>query len=146
MEVLVIEDNANKLKQIKEFFAEYYPDWSLTESHSFKDGLLKVYEAKWKLIILDMTLPTYEINYNENCDDILAVAGKNIMKRMINKKINIPVIIITQFEKFDNEKVTLESLNREFEEDFKAVWKGTVFYENDDWRALLRKLIDNQIN
>ena len=144
MEVLIIEDNANKLKQIKEFFYEYYPDWSLTESHSFKDGILKVYEQKWRLIILDMTLPTYELNYNENCEDLLAVAGKNIMKRMINKKIYIPVIIITQFEKFDNDRVTLESLNQEFERDFEGIWKGTVFYENDDWRISLKKLIEAQ--
>lgn len=143
MDILIVEDNANKLRQIKEFFNECYPDYSITESHSFRDGLLKVYQNKSKLIILDMTLPVYEITHTESNENMKAVAGKEIMKRMINQKIMIPVIIITQFEKFDDGKVTLESLNNEFAQQYSDIWKGTVFYENEDWRVLLKELIDS---
>lgn len=142
MSILIIEDNKNKLKQIKEFFSECYPEYSITESHSFRDGITKVYQNCWKLIVLDMTLPVYEITHTENGGDKKPVAGKDIMKRMLNKKIMTPVVIITQFEKFDDDKITLDSLNAEFERDYKEIWKGTIFYENDDWRTSLKELLD----
>lgn len=146
MNILIIEDNANKLKQIKNFFNNYYPECSITESRSFKDGVIKVYKNEWDLIILDMTLPTYDITLSDRGGDQKAVAGKEIMKRMLNRKIFTPVIIITQFETFDGDKISLSSLNAEFERDFSPVWKGTVFYENDDWRTKLKKLLEELDN
>ncbi len=101
-----------------------------------------MYQNCWKLIVLDMTLPVYEITHTENGGDKKPVAGKDIMKRMLNKKIMTPVVIITQFEKFDDDKITLDSLNAEFERDYKEIWKGTIFYENDDWRTSLKELLD----
>lgn len=143
MEILIIEDNFNKIKQIKDFFLDFYPEFSITESHSFKDGLIKVYMNRWKLIILDMTLPIYDITHTESGGDKRPVAGKDIMRRMLLQKIYIPVIVITQFETFDGDKISLNSLNEEFEKKYGAIWRGTVFYENDDWRISLKKLLDN---
>lgn len=132
MQILLIEDNSNKLKQIKTVLIEIYPQASIEEAYSFNSGVRKVYENKWNLIILDMSLPTYDITHTESGGDKKPVAGKNIMKRMLNRKIIVPVVIITQFETFDDDKISLDSLNAEFQEGFKDIWKGTIFYGNDD--------------
>ena len=102
----------------------------------------KVYENKWNLIILDMSLPTYDITHTESGGDKKPVAGKNIMKRMLNRKIIVPVVIITQFETFDDDRISLNSLNAEFKDGFKEIWKGTVFYGNDDWSIDLKEILD----
>ena len=142
MQILLIEDNSNKLKQIKTVLIEIYPQASIEEAYSFNSGVRKVYENKWNLIILDMSLPTYDITHTESGGDKKPVAGKNIMKRMLNRKIIVPVVIITQFESFDDDKISLDSLNAEFQEGFKDIWKGTIFYGNDDWSMELKDILE----
>ena len=142
MQILLIEDNSNKLKQIKRVLTETYPESNIEEAYSFNSGVRKVYENKWNLIILDMSLPTYDITHTESGGDKKPVAGKNIMKRMLNRKIIVPVVIITQFETFDDDRISLNSLNAEFKDGFKEIWKGTVFYGNDDWSIDLKEILD----
>lgn len=142
MQILLIEDNSNKLKQIKRVLTEIYPESNIEEAYSFNSGVRKVYENKWNLIILDMSLPTYDITHTESGGDKKPVAGKNIMKRMLNRKIIVPVVIITQFETFDDDMISLNSLNAEFQDGFKEIWKGTVFYGNDDWSIDLKEILD----
>lgn len=142
MQILLIEDNSNKLKQIKRVLTEIYPESNIEEAYSFNSGVRKVYENKWNLIILDMSLPTYDITHTESGGDKKPVAGKNIMKRMLNRKIIVPVVIITQFETLDDDRISLNSLNAEFQDGFKEIWKGTVFYGNDDWSIDLKEILD----
>lgn len=142
MQILLIEDNSNKLKQIKRVLTEIYPESNIEEAYSFNSGVRKVYENKWNLIILDMSLPTYDITHTESGGDKKPVAGKNIMKRMLNRKIIVPVVIITQFETFDDDRISLNPLNAEFQDGFKEIWKGTVFYGNDDWSIDLKEILD----
>ena len=64
------------------------------------------------------------------------------MKRMLNRKIIVPVIVITQFETFDDDRISLNSLNEEFMKGFKDIWEGTVFYGDDDWSIILKEILD----
>ena len=47
MQILLIEDNSNKLKQIKRVLKEIYPESNIEEAYSFNSGVKKVYENKW---------------------------------------------------------------------------------------------------
>ncbi len=142
MNILIVEDNKNKLAQVSLFLKEYYPDCIIEYVESFKAGVNKVYENKWDLIILDITLPIYTVTPIEDGGAAKPVGGKEIMKRMLNRHVFIPVIVITLFETFDGGKISLDSLNKEFEKDFSKIWRGTVFYESDDWRIDLKKTLD----
>ena len=141
MKFLIVEDNKNKFEQISELISQLYKGCIIERAASFTSGRNKVYEANWTVIVMDVTLPTFDVTHTESGGDKKPVAGKDIMKRMINRKINIPVIVITQFETFDDNRVSLDSLNKEFEQDFKDIWKGTIFYEQDDWRLELQDIL-----
>lgn len=142
MRILIVEDNNNKLKQIRDLIEKKYHSCEVIEAYAFNSGIKRVFEDNWDLVILDMSLPTYDITYTESGGDKKPVAGKNIMKRMINRKIHSPVVIITQFETFDDDKISLETLNREFKEYFSQIWKGTVYYGNDEWSLEFEVLLD----
>lgn len=142
MRVLIIEDNLNKLKQIRDLLENKYPDCIVDETYAFNNGMKKVLEDNWDLVVLDMSLPTYNITSTESGGDKKPVAGKNIMKRMLNKKIFSPVVVITQFETFDDDKISLKSLNKEFEASFSQIWKGTIYYGDDEWAANFEALLD----
>lgn len=142
MEILIVEDNENKLKNVKLFLQSRYADANLSEAHSFNAGRKKLFEQDWDLVILDMSLPTYDITYTENGGDKKPVAGKNIIKRMKHRGVNFPTVVLTQFESFDDEKISLETLNRELAEEYGDIWKGTIYYSSDDWESELSELLD----
>lgn len=142
MKILIVEDNLNKLKQIREVLEKKYLQCSITEAYSFSSGVKRIYEGNWDLVILDMSLPTYDITHTESGGDKKPIAGKNIMKRMLNRKILSSVVVITQFETFDDDRISLETLNKEFEESFTQIWKGTVYYGDDGWSVRLENVLD----
>ena len=147
MRILIVEDNKNKLARLREFIKGIILEKNLQieEANSFTSGIRKINQNNWDMIILDMSLPTYDITHRENGGDKKPIAGKEIMKRMIHRNILIPVIIVTQFETFGENKLTLNLLNKEFEEQYYKIWRGTIFYESDKWQRdfelLLREIL-----
>ena len=142
MKVLIVEDTEAKMRVIEECIRGVKDDWEFTEAMSYSDGLQKMYAGGWDLILLDMSLPTYNISHTESGGTKKPVAGKELMKRMLSRKIFIPVIIITQFDTFGDNQLSLESLNSEFEEKFSKIWKGTISYDKPGWQEQLVKLLD----
>lgn len=142
MRILIIEDNINKLKQIRDLLENKYYECDIIEAYAFNSGMKRIVENNWDLVVLDMSLPTYNITHTESGGDKKPVAGKNIMKRMLNRQIYSPVVIITQFETFDDDKISLETLNKEFEESFSKIWKGTIRYGNDEWESEFDEILN----
>lgn len=144
MNFLIIEDNRSKLKQIKSFIKKNYHETSVHDALSYTAGLRRLYEEKWDVILLDMSLPIYDISQQETGGDKKPVAGKEIMKRMIHRKIIIPTIVITQFDTFGDNEISINRLNQEFCENMSEIWCGTINYEDSTnlWQIELKKLLD----
>lgn len=143
MRILIVEDNRTKLLRLKRFIQgmKLSKEIKIEEANSFTSGIRKIREKCWDAIILDMSLPTYDITHREAGGDKKPVGGKEIMKRMLHRNILIPVVIVTQFETFGENRLTLELLNKEFCDEFKEIWKGTIFYEGDEWQDDLRRFL-----
>ena len=141
MKVLIIEDTESKMKVIEECVKGGDEEWEFTEAMSYSDGIQKIYAKCWDLILMDMSLPTYNISHTESGGTKKPVAGQELMARMLSRKIFIPVIIITQFDTFGDNQ-SLESLNKEFEEGYTRIWKGTISYDKPGWQEPLLKLLE----
>jgi len=143
--VLIIEDNKNKLKKVKETAMKLLPAASVHDAISYTGGIRRIYEEQWDLILLDMTLPVYDITPHDNGGDRRSTAGKEIMKRMQNRGKIIPTIIITQFDTFGESGLSISNLNDEFSNDLKEIWKGTVNYvdASNKWQIDLKNIINN---
>lgn len=144
MKFLIIEDNRSKLNQIKTFLIQNYYDTSVHDALSYTAGLRRLYEEKWDFILLDMSLPVYDISQQETGGDKKSIAGKEIMKRMIHRKLIIPTIVITQFDTFGDNEISINILNQEFSDNMSEVWRGTINYEDstNQWQIELKKLLD----
>lgn len=141
MRVLIVEDTEAKMKVIEEYINGVREGWEFTEAKSYSDGIKRIYEGGWDLVLLDMSLPTYNISHTESGGTKKPVAGKELMKRMLSRNIIIPVIIITQFDTFGDNQISLESLTKEFKRDYTKIWKGTVSYDKPGWQDNLHKLL-----
>lgn len=141
MKILIVEDTEDKMKEIEKNVLRILDNCSFVEAMSYSDGIKKIYENKWDLILLDMSLPTYNISHAESGGIKKPIAGKEIIKRMHSRNIIVPTIIITQFDVFGEKKISLDSLNKEFEQNYTHIWRGTVSYDKPDWQNALDKLL-----
>lgn len=145
MKMLIIEDNHSKLKQIKRFLTTTYQELSVHDAMSYTAGMRRLYSEQWDLVLLDMSLPVYDMNIHDSGGDKKSIAGKEIMKRMLHRKIMVPTIIITQFDTFGEQGMTIEALNKEFSENLSDIWVGTIYYEKASWTTSLKNLVDKVI-
>lgn len=144
MKILIVEDNKEKLNTIRGFLKKKIEKAEFTEVVSYSSGITKIYDETWDLIILDMSLPTYDISHSESGGEKKPVAGREILRRMLGRKIYVPTIIVTQFDVFGEKQISIASLNQEFEKQYRNIWVGTVSYDKPNWQsefeAVLKKL------
>lgn len=142
MRILIVEDYGDKRASIVKYFQNRYKDAVMEEAKSYSTGISKIYAEKWDLIILDMSLPTYDITNSETGGEKKPTAGKEILRRMANRRIFTPAIIITQFDVFGDKQISLDVLNAEFGEKYGDIWHGTVSYDKVGWQLELDTLLE----
>ncbi len=147
MRVLIIEDDANKLAQLSGFVRDTYPDARVSEKRSYQSGLKEIMAGDPPdLLLLDMTLPTYDIGGSEPGGRTRAFAGREILAQMHRRAIRTNVIIVTQYEHFGDghNMKTLAELRDEMLLSYTGLYRGTVFYQPSEsgWRVELKTLWD----
>jgi CheY-like chemotaxis protein len=143
--MLIIEDDEIKREQLISFIKESFPEIQIIAVKSTQSALMKITSNKYDLIILDMTLPTFDYGGDEDGGRIRAYGGRDILRQMNRHRITTPVIMVTQFDRFGkgDESLTLEELDFELQTEHQINYKGSVYYNAayDDWKSNLHKLI-----
>lgn len=143
--VLVVEDDENKRSQILAFLNETFPEAEAVVAHSLRSGLIAVSKQGIDLVILDMTLPNFDQDSDEDGGIIHPLGGREFLRRMKRGKLRTPVIVLTQFESFGNgeERLDLQTLRAALEERFGGLCVGTIYYNTsvDAWKRQLQKAI-----
>ena len=144
MRVLVIEDDPNKMEIVCAFLGEARPAHELRVAGSYKSGL-KEMTAEWaEVFLLDMSLPTFDMSASEAGGSLLALGGRNLMRQMQLRRINTPVIVITQFETFGPEAPSLQALEHSLRVEFPDIFVGCVYYNAAvlGWQRSITTLLD----
>lgn len=144
--LLLVEDDEHKRDSIVEFLSDEYPTTSVICAASLMSGVKHAMQAKPDVILLDMTLPNFDIRDGETGGSMHAFGGVEFLKQMKRRKLIIPTIVITQFETFGQppELKDLPELNAELLEAFAPVYRGAIYYHAsiDDWAAGLKLALD----
>lgn len=147
MNILLVEDDQNKVKQIVEFINSKIKQVNINKKFSYQSGLKEILRKTYDLIILDMSMPTFDISPQEDGGRPRHFAGKDILRQMHRRKIEIPVIVVTQYERLGELSNTIElsALCKELEELYGDTYIGTVYYNpalnnwKEDFFQLLTK-------
>ena len=143
MNILIVEDDENKRIQLINFLNVQFPNIDINIAKSFQSGLRAIINDLPDLIILDMTMPTFDIGVNEDGGRPQALAGREILRQMLRRSINIPVIVVTQFDRFGEgaDMLTLEELDEKLYRDHQSVYFGAVYYDItfEGWKEKLSK-------
>lgn len=145
MNILIIEDDEIKREQLFSFLTDKYKESNISSAKSLQSGLRAIISNKYDLIILDMSLPTYDIYFDEDGGRPQAYAGREILRQMDRREINMPVIVVTQFDIFGEgiDTLTRDELDKQLHESHHDNYKGMVYYNPtlENWKNSLLKLM-----
>ncbi len=144
MKILVVDDYEEKLNEIEKFIILEFSDFQVNKRRSYQSGLKEILTEEYDLILLDMSMPTYDISKGEKGGNKKPFAGKEILRQMQRKKIDSPVIIITQFKTFGEapNSLSINELNLELKNFANYIDTVIYVYGNVMWKKDLKKLIN----
>lgn len=150
MKMLIIEDDVNKIKQLREFVENNYKQIDISEAMSYQSGMESVLELQHDIILLDMSLPTYDVTKHEKGGRPRSFGGRDILREIKRRKILSKAIIVTQFEDFKDEKESkdLKTLKYQLSREFCENYIGAVFYQPSaiEWQSELKSLLQKYVS
>lgn len=146
MRILFIEDHPLKQAQINRFITEKFGNCQIELKNSYISGLkeLKTNYSNYDVLLLDISMPNYDISSEDSGGDWMPLAGKKILKEMYLRDIPTKTIVVTMHGSFDDgTKIT--ELDSDLKNEFSDNYIGYVFYSqiNEDWKDKLYQLLNN---
>jgi DNA-binding response OmpR family regulator len=149
MNVYLIEDDALKATRLKNFLEEKIPGAAVITFGSFQSGLRAIQNNTPKLVILDMTLPTFDRAGSDREGRLRPLGGYDLMRKIVHHSVRVAVIVVTQLETFGegSDRVTFSELVERCYRDFPGIFKGAVYFRQADsgWQEELLNLIGSDI-
>lgn len=140
MKILLIEDTELKKEQIAAFISSEFSSLHLEVRKSYNSGLREILKNQdYSLILLDMSLPNYDISHGETGGDFESLAGSFLLQEMYRRDININVAIVTMYKNY-----TDEEFNSGLKDSF-SNYLGVVYFnfkEPDVWKNELRVILN----
>lgn len=137
--ILVVEDDALKGRQIVNFTKSINNNIIITQKGALNSGLLELTKNEYDLVILDMSLPTFDNNESEHFQPYGGLLFLDEVKR---KKYKVPVVIVTQYASFGEGEgeTTLEEIDLNCKNKYPN-FKEIIYYLDDDWQEKLKTYI-----
>ncbi len=148
MKILFIEDHPYKQGQVLGFLSETYPQNIVITKNSYNSGLkeLKENSESYDLVLLDISMPNYDISVEESGGDFLPLAGKLILKEMYLREISTKAIVVTMHGNFEDGTKMID-LDNLLKTEFSENYIGYVYFSavNTEWKNQLQTLINKYI-
>ncbi|MBB2758122.1 UNVERIFIED_ORG: CheY-like chemotaxis protein [Xanthomonas campestris] len=146
LSVLFAEDDVHKSKHIREFFCSSYSYASITEVASVKSALTKLAGEVFDLLLLDMSLPTFDVAAGGGGGRPQGSGGMEILREIERLDYSPKVIVVTQYADFsiDGNWYLLSELREELMAEHAGVFTGLVEFDSAsvEWKAALREIMD----
>lgn len=143
--VLLIEDSEHKRSRALSFLSESFPHVSVVEAHSFTSGCKIVESSNFDVVIMDMSLPTYDKSSVESGGKFRTFGGREIAKKMARRGNSAKIVFLTQYDAFSDKanSHTLISLDAELRFECKDSYLGLIYYDSSksSWKERLEKAL-----
>lgn len=145
--ILLVEDNIQKKEKILDFIKSIDSLNLVADASSFTSGcqIVDNYGSECDIILLDISLPTYDKNNLSPGGNFRSFAGKEIARKIIRKKMKIKIIFITQYNSFSENRKSynFQELKAELIKDCKENFLGMIQFDStkENWKIDLNKLI-----
>jgi CheY-like chemotaxis protein len=146
--ILLVEDEAPKRGHIAKLLCELAPQARLTLARSVTSALDALEVESVDVLLLDMSLPTFDVGEREGGGRPQGFGGIEILRHMTMAEIACPTVVITGYEGFTREggtTVDLAQLRKELSEEFPDLLKATLHYNStyDEWKSVLARTLSD---
>lgn len=143
---LLVEDESPKLAHICRFLRESFPHVSVLDARSVSSALDAIEDDSFDFLLLDMSLPTFDVGQGEHGGRPQGFGGIEILRHIAMAGLELPTIVLTGYEAFPDEYGTLIDLNtlrRRMTEEFPETVIAVVHFNSslDDWQVSLQPAI-----
>ena len=148
MQLLIIEDDNQKAERIKAALSGMEVVKSIEVCRSYQSGLRYLQEstAAVDLVILDMSLPTFDPAPDVRQGRPRPLGGYEIMRKLKRQGIYPKIIVLTALENFGSreEQISFEELGKKCSSEFSGMFIQAIQYSQSatSWQAALRELIE----
>lgn len=143
--ILLVEDEGHKREHITRLVTETLCDSTIKSVKSVKSALDFIDDTVPDLILLDMSLPTYEIADRERGGRPQGYGGKEILRYLVMEEQKIPTVVITGYDAFPDSggAVGLETLKEELFSEFPEILQAVLRYDSTfpEWRDELTQIL-----
>ncbi|MDV3503703.1 response regulator [Marinobacter sp. M-5] len=141
--ILVVEDEDPKIEHLMRFLKVVHEDFEIETARSVMSALEKIPQVRPSLLLLDMSLPTFDVGDLESGGRPQGYGGLEVLRQMVMLDLDCPTIVITGYEAFPGdtgEPVDLAKLSKSLKEEFPEILKEVLHYNstNDEWKTKLK--------
>lgn len=141
--LLLVEDLPEKAEDIKKEVLREFPEMEIIEQSSYHSAIEEIYKNydNYFLILLDITMSTFDVNVEENGGVPETLAGKKVLEGMYLRDIPTKVKVVSMFESFDGKSI--KELDKELMDDNPDSYDGFIFFsfKKSDWKKQLTDYI-----
>jgi CheY-like chemotaxis protein len=146
--ILIVEDEAPKSKHIEDMVAGLAPNANISTARSVNSALDYLEAEPIDLLLLDMSLPTFDVGERESGGRPQGFGGTEVLRHMVMAEIECPTVVITGYEGFTREggaMVDLAQLRKELTDEFPTILRAVLHYNStiDEWKTVLAATIRN---
>jgi len=149
VDVLIVEDEEPKFIHLEKYLNELGNNLKITNARSVDSALNALEDNTPDLLILDMSLPTFDITDNEAGGRPQGFGGTEILRTMSVEDMECPTIVITGYPAFQKETgktVKLDELSQELKKEFPKFLKGILHFNStfSEWRVSLKRILEEE--
>jgi len=144
--VLLVEDEDPKRQHIIQFLNGCGLPLQIQIAKSVNSALDLLTEPLPDLLLLDMSLPTFDVGDGESGGRPQGFGGIEVLRHLSFSELTCPTLVITGYEAFPREAgqpVDLTQLREDLEKEFPDTFKGVLHYNStlDEWKIALKSML-----
>jgi CheY-like chemotaxis protein len=146
--ILLVEDEGPKRKHIEDYLNSHTKGnlFDVIHAQSVSSALEILEENEPNCIILDMSLPTYDITERDSGGRPQGFGGIEILRHMKMSGEIIPTLVVTGYEAFMRGEglVDLSQIEQELELEFNPFFKGILYYNSTyaEWKSKMSEILN----
>ncbi len=153
MNILIVEDDRIKAEririQVELVLEEIGQSCAVRQAGSYNSGVRACLRERPSLVILDMTMPTFDIKPTETGGKPRHFAGRDILWELSRRNLYFPTVVLTGFDVIGegNEQQNRDELTIDLKRLFPRNFLGTIFYSPVEvsWKSELATVIKDMV-
>ena len=143
MRILLVEDDDHKMNDIIDYIRTLNMTIEISTARSVESGVQSAIDNSYNLLLLDMTIPNFDITEKSDGGKSYKNGGEIIVKELLDEDIDFNCAVITQYETFNNE--TIDQIGLRIQRLCGKKYFGYVKYNtsNESWKNDLKQMLEN---